>query len=196
MENWKYYFLSLDIFGKSFNLRINGQDKIKTVHGAVLTVISFILAVDFTIMFGEEVYLRTNPKFIQNHVIYPDYSYYHISNKNFSILVKFPENKDKAPNMWKARMHYYSVNTNITTKQQIVHYDIFIDMKRCNETSHRFDDFYKDLILEHYFCTDVDSGIPNIDPNHKFYFGGGNDALRIEKIAVALYCNSEVCKTG
>ena len=65
-------FKSLDIFGVSYALKTQGQDKYKTLLGAFFTLVVMALATMFTYVYGADFFNMTNPSIFEDDFIHEE----------------------------------------------------------------------------------------------------------------------------
>jgi hypothetical protein len=82
--------LYLDIFGVEFNFLTNGREKNRTISGAFLAIIYFLIVVLLFVQFGVDLYERKNPKVSTNVEIAP-YTPVQLSNKNFTFAYRIED---------------------------------------------------------------------------------------------------------
>jgi len=82
---------SLDFSGNRMTFYIQKNKTHKTFLGGVISIFNFIILVLLIYGFGEDFYLRINPKIIQQ-TIYPErYMNFTINNKNFSFAFRIED---------------------------------------------------------------------------------------------------------
>jgi hypothetical protein len=81
------FLIYLDIFGVEFIFLNKGQEKHRTISGALLTIFYCLIVVLLFVQFGVDLYERKNPKVSINVEITP-YTPVQLSNKNFTFAYR------------------------------------------------------------------------------------------------------------
>ena len=55
---------TIDIFGNSFKLNVNGSETFNTLLGGVFSLLVFCTTLILTWYFGQDIYLKENPKYL------------------------------------------------------------------------------------------------------------------------------------
>ena len=56
------FIKTLDIYSSNINFYFNGQEKVRTIPGGILSLLTLIIAFLISFIFGADFYYRTNPK--------------------------------------------------------------------------------------------------------------------------------------
>lgn len=81
----------LDLFPRNLNFSINSHLNYKTKFGGVISIINVILLGFLIYKFGEDFFLRINPKYLQQTIYPSKYDNYTINNKNFSFAFRIED---------------------------------------------------------------------------------------------------------
>ena len=80
--SFKRMFKNLDIFGLSYELNINKNNKLKTTAGANLTILFIVIIIVLFIRYGIQFYYRNNPNIVLSQIV-GDYEIKPLDNSNF-----------------------------------------------------------------------------------------------------------------
>jgi hypothetical protein len=88
MKNMLYL---VDFFSRDLNFSINSHLKYKTKFGGLISLINIVILGLLIYKFGEDFFLRTNPKYLQQTIYPARYENYTITNKNFSFAFRIED---------------------------------------------------------------------------------------------------------
>lgn len=102
--------ISIDIFGKSINLKMEGREEYKTLVGGLLTILMMILMVVVTVFFGLDLIERKNPSYYFQILQGEGYPISIINNTNFFIAGRVTGTGSRPvldPRFFDVRFEYY-----------------------------------------------------------------------------------------
>ena len=63
------YIKSLDMFGKDVRMQIRGTSSFQTFPGAIFSIINYVTTLIFLVYFGQEVFEKTKPKYLDLSIL-------------------------------------------------------------------------------------------------------------------------------
>ena len=110
-------FTAMDIYGMPFNFTIENAPKYRTTMGGVLTLLTLILFIIITIVFGQDFFDQNTPRILSD-TRFPDVNstYYNFSETNFPLYFLFFDDITGEPLDLSDKLYYNFVYSKVTRK--------------------------------------------------------------------------------
>lgn len=149
---------SIDSFGINFNFQVNGNEKLKTASGAMITIIYVIILVGLFMGFGIDLYERKKPK-VSLNTDAKEYSEVKLSNKNFTYAFrledKWGQKIDDKSKVYNEIGYIHSVNENGTWNQ---YSEKKLPITNCSELPFtKMKEEYYNISLKDWNCINFDN---------------------------------------
>jgi len=149
---------NLDMFGLNFNFKVDGNEKFQTKFGTFLTIFYILFSIGLFLSFGQDLYLRRNPKVIYNSKVV-SYEEENFSNRNFTFAFRI---EDIAGNLivndsnYSFDVSYFQMKLNDKGEWENILLESF-PFRRCQELNYtkQKEEFYN-FSLAYWFCFDFD----------------------------------------
>jgi hypothetical protein len=180
---------NIDIFGKTFEFSTFNQPKYKTNLGGIMTLISLVIMLAFSFVFGKNFFYRLNPVIISQTVVPEKYPESMRINKTNNLVIAFRiEDPDGLPVNFEGIMYpmitYYYYSKNGGTELKNRKKELF-PFSKCDNKNADSADFRKNVKqLDSWFCFDFPSG--------EYYLGGAWDSDELNYFELTInYCDKE-----
>ena len=151
------FIRSIDIFGAQFNFTIFGKANYNTYFGGFLSIFILIASIIISLMFGQDLFFKTNPKDLIERIVPKNYTYMNATVQNFPIFWRIADDNANPVNF-----------TNILYPDIILYFNKFnkttgvydlIDKKRllvklCTRSLVNNDVVYDQWGLDLFYCLD------------------------------------------
>jgi hypothetical protein len=170
-----------DIYGTSFAFTTFKKEKFKTNFGAILSILSAIVMLVTTILFGKDFFNKINPKIIAQKMVPTNYTEVRLTNRNFVFAWRFEDldgNKVDIGHVVYPRIALYRFKKSAKGEWETTE-KIPYKVEKC--TPYHINDtrFTSNYNLEDYYCLDHDSA--------KTVMGGFWDGTFCNKIAFDIF---------
>ena len=147
----------LDFLGKSFSLRVLGEDRHKTIFGGIITIVSAIIFIILFILFGTNFYLRLNPlSTVSNQLSNVTFNYT-LNKTNFFYAFRIEDQDNnllEKPEFFYIEPHYIVYNQT-SAGQSIKIIDQILPYHRCTaDDISLISDQYLKMNFNSYYCLD------------------------------------------
>jgi hypothetical protein len=173
------YMKFIDMFGTSFQFTIFKKEKFRTIVGAILTVISFVIILVFSFFFGSDFYYKLNPKVLTEIIqpeIYPPS--FELSPENLVLAWRITDSSDLLINytgIIYPVITYYNFHLN-STEQDKDRVEV-LSIQKCSDLNVKMKEFV--FPKDDWYCLDWSSG--------NYSLGGYWDANSIDYFELVLY---------
>ncbi len=89
--NIQSIFKVCDIYGSVFNFKSFGENRFKTVAGGFASIILILCGLAISIIFGQDLYLRTNPYIVSQKIVPSSFQYTNVDISNFTLAVRIED---------------------------------------------------------------------------------------------------------
>lgn len=188
-----FYLLKADFFSENISLNFNQAKKINTVSGMLLTMVVIICSVVLALIFGKEVYNRTNPSVSQSNYFVSDSI---VKGEN---LLFFFNVRNFGGTMFANPFDYFDLNAYTLKGRDAVVYESYyydLNITKCNEQ--HFEKYKEKLSINNidyisyinfYYCINLFDGFEIYNP-----YGYANTTLnRFNFMACDLTHGAENC---
>lgn len=158
---------NFDLFGQKLNFYMDQEMKFKTKIGSILTILSYILIVVISFLFGEDFYFKKNPKVFTENILTDQYTKVRINPSNFIFTIRIEDGDGNSiPDIDK----YFKINIiykNFTLNKNINSFESnhkYLNNVKCNDTLVPSQKFSQNKNLSEWQCIDF--------PEEGFDFGG------------------------
>ena len=168
-------FLSnIDIYGTDFQFTIFQNNKFRTVFGGLSTIVTVGLLLMFSLLFGKDLFYRTNPKVLYQNVFPTTYSSFQMRPDNFVVAYRLSySNGDSLTPDDMSKIYpvplYFSYLKNKTTGQLDSVIAEQLPVNRCSTNNSKIKEFNQNYNISDWYCFDWS------DTTQNYTFGGGWD---------------------
>jgi hypothetical protein len=148
------YFKNIDIFGTRFEFTTFTKSKFRSVEGAVITLICYVIILIFSFFFGRDFYLRINPRILYQIQIPVNYSSpFLLDNTNMFIAWRISSYSSKTINhtgiVYPKIIHYSYDNV----KNELIQKS-FLNYTKCSDQKVFNKEFAKSYNPDIWYCID------------------------------------------
>ena len=190
-------FKSCDIFGVSYALKTNGQEKYKSNFGACLSFAVVLIALQLTYIYGMDFFFKKNPNVLDSDVIHDSMQEIFPTTEQYPFMIRYMKDSlPNPPNMpIRINMQYLDFRTNKENNVKELYCRVREVKTNCAETPLKGDTRFAEENLNDWFCFDFEkvrktcAEMTN-NPKYKPYIGGYVQDDRLGYIQLSL-SNSE-----
>jgi hypothetical protein len=179
------YIEKLDLFGNTFSFTIFQKEKFKTSIGGILSLMVVIIALVFSFLFGQDFFLRSNPKITSQRVIPHNDDLIQITSEKMAMAWRIEDVYGQPVNYTGVifpRIDWI-VFSKASDNQLVLINLVTMNLTRCNSQNSNFPQLEKQINLSNYMCLDWES----IGTN--FTFGGYWDSSFVHFFQISFsYC--------
>ena len=151
------FIKNLDTFGTSFIFTIFNRDKYLTTVGGIITIITYVIIIIFTILFGKNFFYKLNPNVLIAEI---DNNLWEepiiIDNQNFPIIWRIDNNLKYFNIEYKLhpRFRYFEYKKNNLTKDYDMEYSRDISYELCDKLNLSNLQYYEYINTSEWYCLD------------------------------------------
>ena len=128
------FIKTLDIYSSNINFYFNGQEKVRTISGGILSLVTLIITFFITFIFGKDFYYRINPK-TTSEIVFP--SNFPVANlSEFQIIWRLEDYSTNTINFTDIlypNVKYFRLKKNITTDSYDIIENIELNYTTCDK---------------------------------------------------------------
>jgi hypothetical protein len=149
---------SIDSFGINYSFLVNGNEKLKTASGAMITIIYLVILIGLFMGFGIDLYERKKPK-VSLNTDATEYSEVKLSNKNFTYAFRLEDKsglrmEDESKVYQEVGYIHYRIENGTWSHK----FEKRLPNKRCFELPYtREKEEYYNISLQGWNCIDFDN---------------------------------------
>jgi len=143
---------NLDVIGSEFKFKIEGG-KLKTFIGGVITLVLLVISIITFLYFGQDLYLRVNPKYYTKQARTTEYPVKTLNSSQlfFAFAIKDQDNNPIDDQSYFVHNFNYITFLRDNTTGKMVQTTITTQMERCS-TKHIEEYYLKKYELNTYYC--------------------------------------------
>jgi hypothetical protein len=148
----------IDFFPRNLNFSINSHLNYKTKFGGVISFLNVIILGFLIYSFGEDFFLRTNPKYLQQTIYPAKYNNYTINNKNFSFAFRIEDlNALQVDRPDLIYIDFVYFNYEIKNGEWNLLEQKSLDYKKCDIEDVGIESEYEKLNLKNWYCPKLEN---------------------------------------